>query len=424
MAALILAMDTTGEHGSVALARGGELIECRAIHAQQTFAAVIFGALGELLAANGVALDEVALYAAAAGPGSFTGVRVGLAACKGLAIAGAKRVAAISNLAATAAMAPEGPRLLIPVLDARRGEFYAAAYDREGRMVMPEVVAGPAALEERLAALNLSADDTVFCGPEVERLPLQGFAGVTFPRGTFPRVTFPRVTTGRALAAAVAALAWRDYRAGKTATAESADANYVRRSDAEVVRPPATPGAKAPGWSAPRNAAMVRVRLLRAREAAMAAALDRAAEGAAHWPAADYERLAREQDEGGATRFCLLAEQAGGPPAGDTRRERSGLPAGLLAASVAGGEAEVLNLAVAAAHRRRGVATALLDEALRTARQRGAASVWLEVRESNLTAIAFYRRRGFAERGRRRGYYSSPGEDALVLAIDLKNISS
>lgn len=78
-------------------------------------------------------------------------------------------------------------------------------------------------------------------------------------------------------------------------------------------------------------------------------------------------------------------------------------------------EAEVLNLAVATNHRRKGEATALLRAALGEFRLRAVKSVYLEVRESNTGAIAFYERHGFAKMGRREDYYRSPDEAAITM---------
>lgn len=227
---LILAIDTTSEHGSLALQRGAQLLECREIQAPQAFSRVVFEEISALLARHGIALPEVDVYAAAAGPGSFTGVRVGLTAAKGLAAVHGKRVVPVSNLAATATLAPPGPRILIPVLDARRSELYAGVYERPAagesgaalRPLMAEMVAPPAAVYERLAGLNLPLNDTAFCGPDVERLPL---------------ARFQRLVTERALATAVAGLAWEAQQRGTTLAPEAADANYVRRSDAEIFNP-------------------------------------------------------------------------------------------------------------------------------------------------------------------------------------------
>ena len=93
--------------------------------------------------------------------------------------------------------------------------------------------------------------------------------------------------------------------------------------------------------------------------------------------------------------------------------------AGAVAAREAAGEAEILNLAVAPAWRRRGIGRRLMETVLEWTVSAGVRRVFLEVRESNGGARAFYLRLGFAEAGRRRGYYQHPAEDALVLSRTL-----
>jgi ribosomal-protein-alanine acetyltransferase len=78
-------------------------------------------------------------------------------------------------------------------------------------------------------------------------------------------------------------------------------------------------------------------------------------------------------------------------------------------------QAEVLNLAISHSERRQGLGTQLLDAALEEFRSRGAQTAYLEVRESNTAAIAFYERHGFAKVGRRRGYYQEPAEAAVTM---------
>lgn len=84
-------------------------------------------------------------------------------------------------------------------------------------------------------------------------------------------------------------------------------------------------------------------------------------------------------------------------------------------------EAELLNIAVATAHQRKGLGGAMLRDLFSTASNRRLARIFLEVRASNIGAIALYRRAGFAEIGVRRGYYrnSDGSEDALVMACNL-----
>ena len=96
---------------------------------------------------------------------------------------------------------------------------------------------------------------------------------------------------------------------------------------------------------------------------------------------------------------------------------------GLLLARVTLDEAEVLTLGVQPELRRRGVASALLTEAVSIARSRGAVGLFLEVAPGNTAARALYARAGFTEVGRRRHYYAD-GSDALVLRKDIGNIAT
>src|SRR4051812_24387056 len=99
---LALALDTTGESGSIALARDGAVLEEVPLYSPEGFGHLLFGEIASLLSRHGVALSAVDVFASASGPGSFTGVRVGLAAIKGLAEATQRKVVAVSNLQALA----------------------------------------------------------------------------------------------------------------------------------------------------------------------------------------------------------------------------------------------------------------------------------------------------------------------------------
>ena len=88
---------------------------------------------------------------------------------------------------------------------------------------------------------------------------------------------------------------------------------------------------------------------------------------------------------------------------------------GFLVARIAGDEAEILNTAIDPAHRRKGIGSLLLTTAISAAQVHNAKSIYLEVRESNRAAISFYRQHGFEKTTERRGYYSSPTENAVVM---------
>jgi len=212
---LVLSLDTTHEFGSLALLAGEEVLEEVLLHSPEGFGHILYGQLGKLLARHQAAVRQVACFAAASGPGSFTGVRIGLTAVKGLAEATARPVVAVSNLAAMASLGTLSLRA--PLLDARRGEIYAALYDAQGRAVIPEAVLPFREWLQRLPAgeIELLAMDF---GPFRDALPESAHL----------------TTVPRALAAAVGRIAWRKWKAGQAMDPAAVDANYVRRADAEL----------------------------------------------------------------------------------------------------------------------------------------------------------------------------------------------
>lgn len=198
----LLALDTTSEHGSVALLEDGQVVAAREIHEEDGYSAVIFGVITELLAHVGWSLRDLDCCAGATGPGSFTGVRVCLTAVKGLAEANNKPALGVSNLQALASLGNDAVRA--PWLDARRGEVYSGLYDARGGALGPEVVKPR---EEWQAGLD----------PDAEVIAGQGVA----------------------LASAIGLIAYRRWRAGERPDPAALEANYVRRSDAELFSTPA-----------------------------------------------------------------------------------------------------------------------------------------------------------------------------------------
>lgn len=216
---LILAVDTTHEFGSLALLNGREVISEVLLHAPEGFGQILFGRIRDLLDSNGRNVRDVACFAAASGPGSFTGVRIGLACVKGLAEAAGKPVVAVSNLKAIASFGTSSLRAVM--LDARRGEVYGAVYGEHGETVLPETVTPFRAWLETLPDGQIefiSTDFTPFAA---------ALAGTRFQDATV-------ITAPRALAAAVGVIAWRRLREGLAEDPAAIDANYVRRSDAEL----------------------------------------------------------------------------------------------------------------------------------------------------------------------------------------------
>jgi len=142
--------------------------------------------------------------------------------------------------------------------------------------------------------------------------------------------------------------------------------------------------------------------------------------------------IIRKAEPGDAAPLLALARCCFGPAAWDpfqywNREDHEVLVAdldggtcgGFSVLACAADEAEIQSLAVAPAMRRQGIGALLLQATLTAARERGAAHVHLEVRESNTAARAFYRRHGFEETGRRRLYYRDPEESAVLMRRSL-----
>lgn len=212
MSVRLLAIDTTSESGSIAIADSERVIEEVLLHAPDGFAHILFDEIARLLARHDLGLENIDCFASAAGPGSFTGVRIGLTAVKGLAEANQRKVVAVSNLQALAFFGT--CPLRASVLDARRGEIYGAVYDTDLRIVQEEAVMP---IESWLAGLPQGGIEIVTNGLV---LPVQPHAVVCTPR---------------ALAGAIAQIAARRFSEGLALDPAEIDANYVRRSDAELL---------------------------------------------------------------------------------------------------------------------------------------------------------------------------------------------
>ena len=151
---ILLSIDTSGPACSAALLADDRLLGEIVINSALTHSETIMPAVDELLSRENLTCADVDLFAVAAGPGSFTGVRIGVCAAKGMAHATGKPCARVNSLDALAAGLPFVPGVVCPILDARREQVYCSAYRWTGA-ALPEKILPDAALPltELLAAL-------------------------------------------------------------------------------------------------------------------------------------------------------------------------------------------------------------------------------------------------------------------------------
>lgn len=216
---LLLAADTSGKNGSIALAQCGPADACQVLDAVPleggTFSAQLVPQVAALLAKHGFSKNELEAFAVVSGPGSFTGLRVGLAAIKALAEVLQKPIAAVSLLEAVAVAYPFRGKV-IAALDAGRGEIYAGEYEVGDAVLMRS---------ERLLTREefaAAAEGRVVVSPDRVVLDAAVAAGLQAREVERPRSD------------AIARLGWRKIQAGDTVVPEALEANYIRRSDAEI----------------------------------------------------------------------------------------------------------------------------------------------------------------------------------------------
>ncbi|MCY4187609.1 MAG: tRNA (adenosine(37)-N6)-threonylcarbamoyltransferase complex dimerization subunit type 1 TsaB [Bryobacterales bacterium] len=220
----LLAVDTARREGSIALLRDGAAVAEVSLGTGPGFGETLFQSIQALLSEHSLALSDLDGYAAATGPGSFTGIRVGLAAAKALAETSGKPIIGVSNLRALASMA-RGAAVRVPVLDARRGGLFAGFYDADTTPIRPDMFCDWTGLEpelERLSATLVSNERELFAaGGGLAAAPVTACQ-----------------TAPTALAAAVARLAAGELAAGRAGKPEEVDANYIRRPNARLPLPP------------------------------------------------------------------------------------------------------------------------------------------------------------------------------------------
>ena len=224
---LIVGVDTSGKNGSLALVRFevGTDGACSSFEtlalvplAGGTYSAQLIPQMSEMLTRRGLAKKSIDGFAVASGPGSFTGLRVGLSTVKGLADALNKRISAVTVLEASAWECDTQGRMLV-VVDAGRKQVFVGEFLAEGRLRTP--------LAERLVDLSQFVESAA-----ADSLP------VFTPDATIAAAIRPTATSvtvvRQPMADLYARIGAERILSGNTISPAELDANYIRRSDAEI----------------------------------------------------------------------------------------------------------------------------------------------------------------------------------------------
>ena len=394
---LTLAIDTSSKSSSVALASNQTLIASVNIAGPSQTSRILFREIESILSLCGVRPEQIERFGAITGPGSFTGLRVGLAVvesmsrtlkCPAIGITAYDAVASSIGMVGTVAV----------LLEAGKSELYCGirtvtADQQISVLGVDRVCHADAAL--KFLGDQFSGQKLIIAGTAAQASVLPYVQSQSLASTETSGWVFISSTRFLASAAArIAAIRATDHNIG------GLRAYYIKPPDAL------------------------------AKAAKVTKATDQSSSAVTIGPVESGEivTVVRLEMEGGLTsrgqesyRNFLKEEGALLLVARRRRDKDSSSVVGSVSGLVVGGELQVDNLVVEPMHRRQGIGQQLMKHALREAFRRGATSTVLEVRMSSEAARALYQSLGFTEVGRRKDYYVNPQEDALTMVIQLED---
>ncbi len=237
----ILALDSSGLVASVAVvegdAFGSNLLAEYTVNYKKTHSQTLLPMLDEIVRMTELDLQTIDAIAVAAGPGSFTGLRIGSATAKGLGLALSKPLVAISTLDALAYNLYGTDKLICPLMDARRNQVYTGVYEfcgRELKRLIEPTAVDVKEISEKLCEMKR---DVIFLGdgvPVYQKWLVEILLAEFSSCGN--QYDFAPAHLNKQRAGAVGTLALRYLQEGKTQTAEEHRPDYLRLSQAERER--------------------------------------------------------------------------------------------------------------------------------------------------------------------------------------------
>ena len=226
---MMFGIDTAGRSGSVALVDETQVLASFYLRQAPPFSSHLMRLVDTVCAQVGCRISDLGGFAVSLGPGGFTSLRVGLATAQGLAMATGKPLVGCSTFEALVAMAAGWHGIVCPILEARRGEVYAAFYGQQGpivREIMPGAVTTPDAL------CTLVTERTLFLGSGV-----RVYGALLAATLGAHAVCLENIVEGE-LAASVARLGQARLQPASTAARHTLTPLYIRAADARLPRYP------------------------------------------------------------------------------------------------------------------------------------------------------------------------------------------
>jgi len=348
----ILAFETTGKNASVAVIGedGGlalEKSEGEMNHLQSLIP------MTELLMKNaGLTLKDITYIAVSAGPGSFTGIRIGVSTARALSQAMNIQCISVPSLPAFIYNMGEHTGMACPVLDARRGQVYAGAFYWEGHEIQEAVSGGAYIYDEYMELVKKSSDKT-----GVRELRFFG--------------------DGDQTASSIARLALELYRRGNLTGYGDLKPIYMRKAEAERK--------------------LLHIRRADKKDVKSMTSMDEVCFSVPWSEQSFFEEITANK----LARYIIA--------------EIDGKMTGYAGLWIILDEGHITNVAVHPDYRRKGIAKALISSLIESSKAEGARLYTLEVRASNIAAISLYKSLDFKISGIRKEYYEDNNEDAIIM---------
>jgi len=221
----ILAIDTSGVTASVAILRNETVLAEIFLNLGRNHSEILLPSIDHLLIATGLELRAIDVFACTVGPGSFTGIRIGVSTVKGLALAVDRPIVALSALEVLTMNAMGFKKKICPMIDARREQVYAGSYTDDGAESLTNII--PERLFKADDFLELIGGDAVFIGTGAVKY------GEIIRRKLAGRSCFVVDHLHQVYASAVGILGGRKALAGEMTDAVKLIPLYLRRSEAE-----------------------------------------------------------------------------------------------------------------------------------------------------------------------------------------------